>query len=106
MTSTKLCLALPCLAAFLFCPMRSKGDARAFGPVADATLFQANPNNNLGGGLSIMAGGRPKDGSANRTRGLLRFDLSSLPENVVITNVTLTLKVVETPPPSVGPVDF
>ena len=51
-----------------------------------------------------MSGGRPKDLGLNRTRGLLRFDLGSLPANAVITNVSLTLKVVTTPSPQVNSV--
>lgn len=80
----------------------AQADTRTLLSVADATLFQANPNNNLGDGGTIMAGGRPKDGSLNKTRGVLRFDLSSLPENVLITSATLTLKVLDTPSPAVN----
>ncbi len=82
--------------------MLVQADTKTFNSVADATLFQANPNNNLGDGGTILAGGRPKDGSLNRTRSVLRFDLTSLPDNIVITNVTLTLKVSLTPPSQVN----
>ena len=97
-------LARSLAAAFLMCPMLSQADTKVFSSVADATLFQASPNNNLGDGGSIMSGGRPKDLGLNRTRGLLRFDLGSLPANAVITNVSLTLKVVTTPSPQVNSV--
>jgi len=64
-------------------------------PVADATLFEASPDNNLGDSGSFMAGLRPRGG---RSRGLLRFDLSgSVPANATITSATLSLTVVKTP---------
>ena len=64
-------------------------------PVADTTLQETYPTNNFGGGTSIQAGTRRYGG---RTRGLLRFDLSSsVPSNAIITAATVTLTVVETP---------
>ena len=66
-------------------------------PTADATLFEAAPDNNLGDSGSFMAGLRPKGG---RSRGLVRFDLSTVPANATITSVSLGLTVVRTPSPA------
>jgi hypothetical protein len=57
-------------------------------PVADTTLFQFIPTNNLGGTVNLL-GGTTMNGARNRP--LLRFDLSSIPAGATITNVTLTL---------------
>jgi hypothetical protein len=64
-------------------------------PVADTTLQEAFPNNNLGDGTSFQAGGRRQGG---RARGLMRFDIAgSLPAGATITSVSLTLNVVGVP---------
>jgi len=63
--------------------------------VADTTLQEAFPNNNLGSGPTILAGGRGQGGS---TRGLLRFELSgNLPAGATVNSATLTLTVTATP---------
>ena len=69
-------------------------------PVADTTLYEASPNNNLGDGDTFTAGLRPKGG---RTRALIEFDLTGLPANIQVTSATLKLTVVNTPP--TGPVN-
>ena len=63
-------------------------------PMADTTLYEAMPENNLGGGDTFQAGLRPKGG---RTRALIEFNLSALPVNAHITSATLKLTVVNTP---------
>jgi len=63
--------------------------------VADSTLYEASPDNNLGDGTTFMAGLRPKGG---RSRGVLRFDLTRLPANIVIYSAALTLTVTTTLP--------
>ncbi len=63
--------------------------------VADTTLQEAFPNNNLGGGSTILAGGRGQGGS---TRGLLRFEIGgTLPAGATVNSATLTLTVTATP---------
>ena len=58
-----------------------------FRPVADTTLFQQFPANNMGA-HSHVAIGVTSLGTA--ARGLFRFDLSSIPTNAFIQSVTLT----------------
>jgi hypothetical protein len=66
----------------------ARADSVSLLPVADTTLFQFLPTNNLGGTVNLL-GGTTMNGANNRP--LLRFDLSSLPAGATITNVTLTL---------------
>src|SRR5437762_13461585 len=47
-------------------------------PVADTTLFQAFPNNNLGGEPTLISGATA---SGQAARALLKFDLSAVPPN-------------------------
>ena len=64
-------------------------------PIADSTLQEAFPNNNLGDGVSFQAGGRRQGG---RTRGLLRFDIGgSVPAGATITSASLGVTVVAVP---------
>ena len=63
--------------------------------VADTTLFEVAPSNNLGGALFFNAG---TAGNGNRNRALFLFDLGSvLPSGAVITDVALTLDIVRQP---------
>lgn len=60
-------------------------------PVADTSLFQNNPNNNLGGMDAVISGtislGAP-------SRGLLKFDIAAaVPANATVTSATLNLSV-------------
>jgi hypothetical protein len=66
----------------------ARADSLSLLPVADTTLFQFSPTNNLGGTVNLL-GGTTMNGANNRP--LLRFDLSSLPAGATITDVTLTL---------------
>jgi hypothetical protein len=56
-------------------------------PVADATIRSDDPDGNYGGVNYVMAG------SSNGTifRGLLRFDLSGIPTNDLVSNVTMSV---------------
>ena len=70
--------------------------------VADTSLFETDPDNNLGALSDVPAG--TTAGSAGRPfrcRGLFRFDLTSIPSNATVTAVSLTLQVVKRP--STGP---
>jgi hypothetical protein len=93
-TFTKLVVvALP---AFLACiPVPSHtAEMVSLVPDADTTLFENNPNNNLG--ASMLAAGTIANG--NRSRALVRFDLSSIPPQAVVESVIVTFRVVRTPP--------
>jgi hypothetical protein len=60
-------------------------------PVADTTLFEQNPNNNLGGMDVVISG---TIGLGKRSRGLLKFDIAAaLPANATVTSATLNLSV-------------
>jgi hypothetical protein len=62
-------------------------------PVADTTLWQTDPNNNLGGHTDFVTG---TTRNLQRSRGLLRFNLASaIPAGAIINSVTLTLTVVK-----------
>jgi len=69
-------------------------------PVADTTLFETAPDNNLG--ASTLAAGTTRGGL--RARALIQFDLRSIPTNAVIQLAALSLTVVRTPQPGVASV--
>lgn len=61
---------------------------------ADTTLFENNPNNNLGGEASLAVGTTAK---GLKCRGLIQFDLSQIPPGASITSVSLRFRVTKTP---------
>lgn len=63
-------------------------------PDADTSLFENSPNNNLG--ASTLAAGTIANG--NRSRTLVRFDLSGIPPQAVVESIIVTFRVVRTPP--------
>ncbi len=70
-------------------------------PSADTSLFEFNPNNNLGGEAELPIGTGLKYGKRNR--GLFKFELASkIPTNAVVTSVTFTLRVTGSPPTPVN----
>jgi hypothetical protein len=58
-------------------------------PVADATIRSDAPDSNFGGATFVMAGS--SNSGAIVSRGLFRFDLSGIPTNATVSNVTLTV---------------
>lgn len=56
-------------------------------PVADTTLHSISPANNMGGHTHLAIGTTAKDTPA---RGLVRFDLSSIPTNAAVSSATIT----------------
>ncbi|HYV26660.1 MAG TPA: DNRLRE domain-containing protein [Candidatus Eisenbacteria bacterium] len=68
-------------------------------PIADTALFQYQPNNNLGGELTIPVGGNSAtDGITNVSRGLIKFAIAdSIPSAATITSVKLMVTVVQVP---------
>jgi hypothetical protein len=86
---------VPVAAIFLICATLHGATTNLL-PVADTTLFEVSPDNNLG--LSTLAiGSVAASGAGARGRGLLRFDLSGIPTNAVIDSATFTFKVVQVP---------
>lgn len=65
-----------------------------FIPVADTSLLEVSPNNNLGGFAGMNAGTTQ---NFPRTRALFRFDLTSLPPNTVVQSAAVTLIVTRQP---------
>jgi hypothetical protein len=64
--------------------------------VADTTLLEVNPDNNMGGEPHVHAG---TTAISTRNRALIKFNpASAIPSNAVITSATLTLQVTMTPP--------
>lgn len=63
-------------------------------PVADTTLIEAAPNNNMGGTQFINAG---TTASNTRNRALIKFDFSSIPTAAKIRAAALTLEVTTLP---------
>lgn len=84
--------ALPAAAA-----LQARAETVTLKPVADTSLFENSPDNNLG--RAWLAAGTIKTGK--KSRALIRFDLSSVPANAVVTSATFTLRVVKLP--SSGP---
>jgi hypothetical protein len=75
-----------------------------FAAVADTSLFQANPNGDLGG-TSLVAGTTFND---SRSRALFRFDLGALPPGAVVSGAEVSLYVSRVPDPDMrgAPVSF
>ena len=74
-------------------PAAVLADTAQFKPVADTAIFQPEAPNNFGRQNSLPLGTVANQTASGRL--LLRFDLSSLPTNAVITNVTLRITVVK-----------
>jgi hypothetical protein len=73
-----------------------RGAALTTAPVADTTLFEVAPDNNLGRS-SLAVGSVAATGGGARGRALLRFDLSAVPSNAVIQSATLRFTVIQGP---------
>ncbi len=65
-----------------------------FYPVADTSLLEIAPNNNLGGFAGMNAGSTQE---YNRTRALMRFDLNNLPTNTLVLSALVQLEVTRQP---------
>ena len=63
-------------------------------PVADTTLFEVAPENNLGGATFFNAG---TANNGNRNRGLILYDLTSIPAGSVINEVSVSFEVIRQP---------
>lgn len=63
---------------------------------ADTSLFETNPDNNLGASDNFPAGTTAGTlGTAYRSRGLVKFDLTALPPDATITSASLSLQLVK-----------
>lgn len=70
-------------------------------PIADTTLFELDPNNNLGGYTDFASGTIAN--SANKSRGLMKFDVAGMvPAGAIISSASLGVKVTKIPGGSVS----
>ena len=71
------------------------GDSVTLAPCADTSLFENEPNNNLGASVSLVSGA---NSSGFRSRELMQFSFTNqIPSNAIIQSVTLTVNVVTVP---------
>jgi len=64
-----------------------------FLPIRDSFVDRAFPDRNYGAGAGIVVGGNPSNGSA--FRGLVEYDLTSIPRIATIVNATLRARVLQ-----------
>ncbi len=102
MSSPLACSLFVILAALLIC-QSVYADKVTLTPVADTTLFEHDPINNLGASSTLVVGTTAGVGaSPARSRALLKFDVAaSIPTNAAVNSVTLTVKVNKMPNPKV-----
>jgi len=82
--------------------VHGNADTATLRPLADTSLHEVAPTNNMGGHTHVAAGSTAH--AASRSRGLLRFDLQgSVPSNAVIVSASVIVRVTGTP--SLGGVD-
>lgn len=74
-------------------------------PIADNTIYEGEVDNSNGSGPDIFVGrtSGTVDPPARDRRGLVRFDVSSIPAGSTVTRVTLGLIVTRTPPAPATP---
>jgi len=93
------------IAAWISCALcwaatpAARADTVTLSPVADTTLYETTPNNNLGATPNVIAGTTAGNaGQPYRNRALIRFDIADrIPAGAVITAASLKLTVVKIP---------
>lgn len=81
---------------------RLRSDVIQLTPAADTTLLESAPDFNMGAEWHMASGTTGSMADRTRNRGLLRFDLGSIPRQSKIREVTLTLSVTGVPGPDGG----
>src|SRR5262249_30178359 len=98
---TRSLLARIPVAALLVVTLPAQADLLSnLNPIADTALFETNPGNNLGGITDFPSGGTAavlNTNIAQRSRALIKFDLSGIPANAAINSVALTIVEVKEP---------
>jgi hypothetical protein len=89
-----------CLSILVFSG-NSLADTTVLRPVADAVLWEVNPDNNVGKNPDIGVGAVSAAGQGKRGRGLFMFDTSKIPTNATVTSAKLIVRVVKVPSPKV-----
>jgi hypothetical protein len=88
------------LSVLLACPFLARALTVELRPVADTTLIETSPDNNMGAQYFFNAG---TTGIDTRNRGLLMFDLAgAIPPNSVVESVDLLIEVVGSPTAGLG----
>jgi len=100
-TSTKrLSFSAICILIFAYSAEFVKADTIVtLTPVADTSLFELNPDMNLGGAFDIPSG---TTGAGERSRALIKFNLSQIPSNASISSASISVTVDRAPSPGVG----
>ena len=80
--------------AICLIPLKAFAATNYFIPVADTSLLEVSPTNNLGGYHGMNAGTTQ---NGPRTRALFRFDFTTFPTNTLVQSVTLTVHVTQQP---------
>jgi hypothetical protein len=84
-----------CLLGLIILARPLNADSIAVKPAADTTLFETTPDGNLGKVTTVVAGTTAK---GKKSRALLRFDFAGkIPEGSTVTQVQLTLTLVDVP---------
>src|SRR5438876_186034 len=100
LTGTRRC-GISAWISFALCEANcvALADSVTLHPVADTTLFETTPNNNLGASTDFIAGTTAgSSGEPFRNRALLKFDVAGqIPTGATITSASLTLLVVKAP---------
>lgn len=93
--ANKINLAILCWLASIS-PPAARAAIVQLQPVADTSLHELAPTNNMGAHTHVAAGSTAH--AASRSRGLFRFDLqSAVPSSAVVNSASLTLRVTGTP---------
>ena len=77
----------------------ARADIVSLNPVADTFILNSAPTNNAGGTEGFTVG---RDDNNGIRRGLVRFDLSSIPPGSTVTSAVLELTVIKDPPQQVN----
>lgn len=86
---------IPLVVIFCLAPEILRAETISLQPVADTTLIQLSPGNNMGGAGYFNAGTTGGDGYLNRA--LLRYDLGLIPAGSTITSVSISFDVIRQP---------
>lgn len=98
MQHSRVSSAIICAVLVLAAP-GAPADTVTLLPVADTTLYETTPDNNLGGAVQLIAGTTIGNaGQPFRNRALLRFDVAGrVSAGATITSVRLTVSMVKAP---------
>ncbi len=81
----------------------TRADSVTLRPVADTTLIETAPNNNLGGQPFANSGTTQ---NFTKNRALFRFDVSAIPTGAQVDSVSLAFEVTRQPVDGYAPADF